>query len=327
MINLNYLNMRLKTIMKLSSQMMTTLSICLNDFLFLMKNSYNYHVNTRDKMMATIMLGMHSIEKGMSFTIKKKNWGREKAYNLCKHIEKAINLYGEDARLQIAMSVLNSYTKDSHSCKDQELLKSITALLNKHYKLNVNAGVKEIVRPYFTASTDEILDFYRTRTSVRYFSKCPINDEELAKVEMLLSYTPTACNRQACKTYAFRGDICKEIIANQLGDQGWCMNADMVFVVTANGSYFNSTFESKEAYIDGGMYAMNLCMGLHMLKIGSCFKMFVRTPKIEKEFKKICKLQENEIPIVLLLAGHYDEDHKNMQPVSVRLQSIIEKRN
>ena len=104
------------------------------------------------------------------------------------------------------------------------------------------------------------------------------------------------------------------------------MNADTIFIVTANGSYFNSTYESKEAYIDGGMYAMNLCMGLHMLKIGSCFKMFIRTPKIEKEFKRICGLQENEIPIVLLLAGHYDEEHLNRQPISVRIKSKIIKK-
>ena len=318
--------MNIKTIRDLSSQMIETLVLCWNEFFFLIRNSYNFRVNTRDKVMVNVMLGMHSLEKGMSFAVKKKNWGKEKAYKLCNLIEKAFKLYGDDERLQIAMSVLEAYVNDSYSCKDEKLLNTIKSLLDKFYKNNIKAGVKEIIKPNFTATTDQILDFYKTRTSVRYFSKNPISDDEFAKVEELISYTPTACNRQTCRTYAFRGDIAKKIIANQLGDQGWCMNADTIFIVTANGSYFNSTYESKEAYIDGGMYAMNLCMGLHMLKIGSCFKMFIRTPKIEKEFKRICGLQKNEIPIVLLLAGHYDEEHLNKQPISVRIKSKIIKK-
>lgn len=318
--------MKIKAITTLLSQLFETLHICWYDFLFLIRNSYNFRANTRDKMMVNVMLGMHSLEKGMSFAVKKQNWGKEKALSLCSRIEKAFLLYGNDERLQIAMSVLKAYLNDSYACKDEHLLMSIQTLLDKRYEGKVNAGIKEIVIPDFTATPEQIIDFYRTRTSVRCFSKTPINDEELDQIGKLISYTPTACNRQTCKVYAFRGEKCKAIIANQLGDQGWCMNADTVFVVTANGSYFNSTYESKEAYIDGGMYAMNLCMGLHMLKIGSCFKMFIRTPKIEKEFKRICKLSDNEIPIVLLLAGHYDEEHINMQPVSVKLKSAIEKR-
>lgn len=319
--------MTFKSLFSLTSQVFETMNICFNDFLFLLSNSYNIRVNTRDKLMVNIMLGMHSIEKGLSFPKKKSNWGKTKALGLCTNIEKAFVLYGEDERLQIAMSVLDNYLKDPYSCKEEVLVSRISNLLNARFFGIVKAGVKPISYPQFTASVEQILEFYKTRSSVRYFSNEPISSEELSKVEAILSSTPTACNRQTCKTYAYRGEICRKIIDNQLGDQGWCYNADTVFVVTANGSYFNSTFESKEAYIDGGMYAMNLCMALHMLKIGSCFKMFVRTPKIEKEFKEICKLPYNEIPIVLLLAGHYELTNEHLQPISVRLQNSIEIRN
>lgn len=318
--------MTFKSLISLTTQVLETLHICFNDFRFLLGNSYNIRVNTRDKMMVNIMLGMHSIEKGMSFPKKKPNWGKSKALGLCTRIEKAFILYGDDERLQIAMSVLDNYVKDPYSCKDDIVVSRISNLLKARFNRTVMAGVKPIGYPQFTATVDQILDFYRTRTSVRYFSDEPISGEEFSKIEEVLNSTPTACNRQTCKTYAFRGEICKKIIDNQLGDQGWCNNADTVFVVTANGSYFNSTYESKEAYIDGGMYAMNLCMSLHMLKIASCFKMFVRTPKIEKEFKEICNLPKNEIPIALLLAGHYDLANSYMQPISVRLHNIIIKR-
>lgn len=318
--------MKIKSVISLTSQVFETMYICFVDFIFLVKNSYNIRVNTREKTFANIMLSMHSLEKGMSFPKKKSNWGKNKALDLCTLIEKAFVLYGNDERLQIAMSVLDNYIKDSYSCKEDIVVSRILNLLNEKFDRAVRAGVKQITYPRFTATVEQIVDFYKTRSSVRYFSNDPITSEELIKIEAILSSTPTACNRQTCKTYAFRGEICKKIINNQLGDQGWCNNADTVFIVTSNGSSFNSTFESKEAYIDGGMYAMNLCMALHMLKIASCFKMFVRTPKIEKEFKKICNLPQNEIPIVLLLAGHYDLTNTYMQPVSVRLNTSIEQR-
>lgn len=41
--------MKIKTIRDLSSQMIETLVLCWNDFLFLVRNSYNFRVNTRDK--------------------------------------------------------------------------------------------------------------------------------------------------------------------------------------------------------------------------------------------------------------------------------------
>lgn len=57
--------------------------------------------------------------------------------------------------------------------------------------------------------------------------------------------------------------------------------------------------------IDGGLYAMNFVMGLHLNHIASCFKMFIRTPRREKEFKKIAKIPQCEMPVVLILGGHY----------------------
>lgn len=296
-----------------------TFQVCCSDLKFMLKNSPNIRVNTEDKLHVNIMLGMHSLEKGMSFNVKKVGYGRLKALNLCKNIERAYDLYGENDRLQIAMSVLEKYINDPYSCKDKIVVDTINRTLNKHFNHHVDAGVRPIVIPTFKVKENEILEFYSSRTSVRYYSNVPISDLEIKNALKLVSYTPTACNRQTCKTYVFSGDICKKIIDNQLGDQGWCLNADKIFVITSNGSFFNSTFESKEAYIDGGMYAMNLCMGLHMQKIATCFKMFVRLPAIEKEFKLICNIPVNEIPIVLILAGHYPEDNKFFQPVSVRL--------
>ena len=63
---------------------------------------------------------------------------------------------------------------------------------------------------------------------------------------------------------------------------------------------------------------MNFVYGLHLNHVATCFKMFVREPKREKEFKKLANIPENEIPIILILAGHY-EDAQVVSPKSVRI--------
>ena len=46
-----------------------------------------------------------------------------------------------------------------------------------------------------------------------------------------------------------------------------------MFVITGNASGFKYIHESKQVFIDGGMYAQNFLMGLHLSKVGCCFKM------------------------------------------------------
>lgn len=63
---------------------------------------------------------------------------------------------------------------------------------------------------------------------------------------------------------------------------------------------------------------MNFVYGLHLNHVATCFKMFVREPKREKDFKKLANIPENEIPIILILAGHY-KDAQVVSPKSVRI--------
>lgn len=79
-----------------------------------------------------------------------------------------------------------------------------------------------------------------------------------------------------------------------------------------------NSYKKYQPLIDGGLYAMNFDMGLHLNNIGFCFKMFVREPKIEKEFKQLTQIPKSEIPIVLILAGHYPK-HSIKSPKSVRI--------
>jgi nitroreductase len=298
-----------------------TIRYFLIDALYTMQNSKDNGKFTKDKSDANIMLLMHSLEKGMSFSNKKLGWGGKKAEQLVDLLIKHISLFEIDNQVVVALSILNQYLKDPLSTKDLSIRQKIKELLYNHKEL-INdkiGGVKKIVsHDNFELSYQQILEFYKSRSSVRNFSDVHITDEEILKAKKMVSLTPSACNRQSSKVYVVRDRILvAKLLENQLGGQGWCENADVLFVVTSNCSYFSAEYERYQPYIDGGMYAINFDMALHSINIASCFKMYIRTPKRDFEFRKMLEIPNNEIPIILIFAGHYP-DHLTYSPMSYR---------
>lgn len=289
------------------------------DCIFYIKHNIDSDYS-KDCLSARIMLTMHQLEKGMSFTESKRNFGGDKAEMLVGMIRKYIYQYGQDEVCNVAINVLYEYIQRNNSSKQKSVRKAIIELCDE-YKNVISkgyAGVKNVSEPpAFDINTIE--KFFATRSSVRDYSATPITDDEISSALKIASNTPSACNRQTTRVYHINDKTqMNDLINNQLGNQGWCNNATSCFIVTVNECYFGGGYERYQGLIDGGLYAMNLVWGLHLNHIATCFKMFVREPKREKTFKRIAKIPENEIPIVLVLAGHY-KSSPVVSPKSVRI--------
>lgn len=291
----------------------------LNDYLYMVKYSLSSPFDSKDRMLARIMLVMHALEKGMSFP-KDRIFGEEKANTLAIMLEKYLTKYKCNNICIIALNVLSEYLKQPNSTDNQKIRKKISTLLQK-YKENIvenYAGVKKVTGP-FVFNKKEIESFYKSRASIRDFSNVIVSDEEIKSALKIATTTPSACNRQTCRVHAYRDKVLiDKILDNQLGNQGWANKATILFIITSNTSYFNCGYERYQAFIDGGLFAMNFDMGLHLNNIASCFKMYIRTPQMDKKFRKICNIPDNEIPIVLILAGHYPS-YEITSPKSVRI--------
>lgn len=277
-----------------------------------------------EQMKRQMMLLTHSLEKGMFFPNKKKGWGMEKAMSLCLTLDKYNKKYGVCEDYISAVNVLNAYKNDETSNKNIELLQSLDKVLEREKSLlNVGrAGIKKIQKSQ-NFNREEIQRFFQTRCSIREFSDGIISESEIQKAMELAYTTPSACNRQSSKVYVITDKKkIKDILDAQLGDQGWCLNASTLFLVTGNTSYFSGINERNQVYIDGGMFAMNFVMGLHLVGIASCYKMFLRNSKLQNKVLQICEIPDNEIPIVFVLAGHYKNDTVSA-PVSYRIQRPV----
>lgn len=250
--------------------------------------------------------------------------GKDKALVLTLQVSNFIEKYGRNEISDVAVNILFSYLQDTNSTHDISARQNIEKLIEKN-RIDINnllGGTKEVEIPKQQISFEDVCSFYQQRRSVRNFSKTPISQEEIDKALKIALTTPSACNRQTCRvhTYTDKG-IINKLIQNQLGDQGWTDNASVLFVITAHQSYFGGTYERHQALIDGGMFAMNFVMGLHAQNIASCYKMFVREPSKERKFKYIGNIDQAEIPIVLIFAGHYSNE-KNYSPISHRLNLL-----
>ena len=84
----------------------------------------------------------------------------------------------------------------------------------------------------------------------------------------LAQRTPSACNRQGWKTHVFLGDKSVELVKWQGGARGFENEIKGAILVTANLKAF-LFYEVHQAYIDGGLYAMNLVNALQYSGFGS----------------------------------------------------------
>lgn len=316
---------RFKEIVRESLVKFKVYKIYLTDASYYLKYSITLRAKNKDQLAAKILLLMHSIEKGMSFKVKKKGYGKEKSITLLAYIDKYIDLFGKDELVTVALNILNKYTQDELACKEEMFAYKLKGLIEKIGIIpddNIG-GVLSVDRPRLSVSYDDLYNLFESRRSIRYYSQTRnITEEELSKAIAFASLTPTACNRQASRIYSFRDKMkIERILDNQLGDQGWCKNADTLFIITSNQSYFGEIYERTQAYVDAGLFSMNFMMGLHVQNIATCFKMYVRDGVKDKAIRKIANIPENEIPIVLILAGHYPDNKVNI-PQSFRFTKV-----
>ena len=278
-----------------------------SDFNYYRKQNLSKGNECKDQMRARIMLTIHQLEKGMSFTDSARAFGGQKADILVDMVNNYIDAYEKDELCKVAINVLNEYRKHIHRTKDNIILAKIDCLCDKH-PVDITegiAGVKRVSEPMIFDNV-EIEYFFSSRSSVRDYSATSITKEEFESALRIASFTPSACNRQTTRVHHIQSkEIMQKLIDNQLGSQGWCNNATSCFVVTVDECYFGGTYERSQGLIDGGLYAMNFVWGLHLNHIASCFKMYIRYPKIDKEFRRISNIPDNELPIVLIMAGHY----------------------
>ncbi len=274
------------------------------------------------KRKAILLMNLHALEKAFSFKEIKQDFAKEKVKNLFEQTSDHLKCNGVDLLALAAMGVLYRYIQHPRSYKDGYLNDQFQILLKKYNLCSQSliGGTKPLSREVIPQdlSYNLLYNFASTRHSVRNFSSEEVTQKEILKAVKFAQTSPSVCNRQTARVHAFSKNSFAPIINAQLGDQGWVTNANKLFVVTTDLNYFGGTYERNQPYIEGGLFCMQFVMGLHAQRIASCCKMYIRSPKLDREIYKVTGINENEVPIMLILAGHYERE-KIQVPYSFRL--------
>ncbi len=275
------------------------------------KFSATKNLNSRVKFLGQIIKEYHIIEKGLTMPEPRLGFGRDRIFLLCDHCESYISLYGLDNNQIIqTIALLLEYEEFHNSAGyhlDSLVLAKIEVIQNiaKKYNISPSSQLLMTKEEYFKEIDSSFEEFSNTRKSVRNYSSDKIPSEIIHSALKLTLNTPSVCNRQGYRAYVYSNkERIKEIFSTQNGNRGFGNLADKIIVVTVELGILSHSLERNQAFIDGGLYLMNLLYALHSKGIVACTLNCSNTPKYDKMMRKACEIKDSEIFIGIISCGY-----------------------
>lgn len=262
------------------------------------------------KLEGIIIKTYHIIEKGLTMPEPRLGFGVNRVLELCDNCVLFVTKYGLTDQIEHAISVLYEYKK-FHSEKKypidnliQEKINDIVAVSH----INEDESSKQIKmtkNDYFKFTNGNFPQFSNSRKSIRnYSANDEISIETINNIIKLATNSPSACNRQTARVYVYTDKkYIDQILSIQNGNRGFGHLANKLLIVTAEIGVFANPMERNQAFIDGGIFAMNLLYSIHYHQIVACMLNCSNTPTIDKELRKVCGIKDSEEFIAMISCG------------------------
>lgn len=286
-------------------------------FVFAKKTlKYNASLSTmkdKEKAQYTLLRRTHIIEKGMSLRNPRVGFGQEKVSHLIDDLTEYLNRFGKSSFFNYPISAIStyiSYTKNTgiNISHIEEKLNQLLGQLDEKNIQQESSGIKIVSKDYITKSTKDFKDLLYNRHSIRFFSGIEIPKEIIEEALTLAQQTPSACNRQGWKTHIFMGEDAVRLVKWQGGSRGFEEEIHCAILVTANLKAFLS-HEIHQAYIDGGLYSMNLINALTYLGLGT-IPLSCGFHESQLQGLSEFNIPKNEIPIIIIGTGIMENEFK-----------------
>lgn len=176
-----------------------------------------------------------------------------------------------------------------------------------------------------TGSRGSYDQFVACRHSVRQYTQEPVDKSLLEEAVNIASRTPSVCNRQAFKVrfYTNKKKV-DQLLAHQNGNLAFRKEIPVVAVISVDLGCFEGVGERNQPYIDGGLFAMSLVNGLHYVGLGTCFPNWSVRHKVDREFKKVAHVPENEVIITLISIGNVRDSFKVAASPNKELSALVQ---
>lgn len=268
----------------------------------------------------SIMLLVHSIEKGMCFP-NPRPFGKDKVRELMQMLEDFPKQNRKKFEFRLGIAALYAWSEfyASQNWQNENPYSEVTAFLqDKTKEIGLIAGSKEYVPETVQASERHVFEkVILSRHSVRAFQKKKLDMADVQLALRCFVETPTACNRQMCRVYYVESQRIIDLLNNVLiGLPGFDKETVQYFVITYDLAAFAYSGERHQGLFNAGLCAMNFVNGLHANGIGSCCLQWSNKYDQDSTVRIAMHLRESERIAIVIGAGYYLE--KNIIPCSAR---------
>lgn len=267
---------------------------------------------SRQQLAALVTLNYHRIEKGLALAEPRPGFGADAVRTLIGHLDEYIRRFGIDETAESGIDTLAAYRDFNlgHGLSFAEVNEAIGRWSDPR-----PAGMAPVGGTFATsraavaaAAPADPEAFFLNRHSVRQFTDEEVSIDTVARAVRMAQRTPSVCNRQSWKVYAFTDPAQQQrILSFQNGNRGFGDKASKILVVTADMQHFTSVGERYQGWIDGGLFAMSIVYALHSLGLGSCMLNWSVRKETDRAMRQAAGIPDSEAVIMMIAVGHLPE--------------------
>lgn len=271
----------------------------------------------------------HEIDKGLNMPEPRKGFGKEKTEQMVQYMKKYNELdthhYEYDAYID-AYEILKKYVEN----KDRYGL-TINHIDFEQIPVDMRYQSDRVPVNNNTFTCDgkhmNFEQLAKSRHSIRYFKENTVVDESLINKSIQIARTaPSACNRQSTRIILINDkEKAKKVLDIQGGTRGFKNAENCILIASDLNSYWWSG-EINTAYVDSGIFMMNLIYALKYYGIDSCPLIWDDNSFRRKELEKIVKLSPNYLITGVLAIGYADDKAKILTSPRRSVESIFIRR-
>ncbi|MDB4132549.1 nitroreductase family protein [Amylibacter sp.] len=262
---------------------------------------------------AKILEDIHSVEKYLILPETIEIRAKDKINRLDKLIKARYDLISNrDELIQYANECIKDWKGKINTIQQSNNISKRTETKSViHYKDRQNLN-------------KSFVDVLEQRKSVRTYQDKIVNSALIEKLTKLSQTAPSQCNRQSVRLHYYSE---KQTIMDILNIQGGAKTFDSqvrnLFIISNTISAWDSSEERHQAYVDGGIFLMNLLLVIQNEGLVSCPLNLAMRPKELQTLRKCAKIPDSEIPIVAISFGWAAENSLVCRSNRLKISEIL----
>jgi nitroreductase len=283
---------------------------------FLLYSGLNKSRTYQAERASRITLFYHQVEKGLSLANPRPGFGMTVIPRLLNDIDTYIAAYGLVVPATTALAALKNYVEFNNRCAhDVSYVRDhLKQIIQKYNVTTIErsswvGGVSPTSRAsLIDARAGTFTSFFESRLSIRNFAGGLVPMEDIRRAVRLSQKTPSVCNRQSWRVHAFSdSQKMHALLEIQSGSRGFSEKISTVLVVSTELGCFLDVAERYQAWIDGGMFSMSLCLALHDLGYGTCCLNWSKERDSDRVMHTSADIPDSEQIIMMIAVGNLPE--------------------